>query len=48
MTVDVVLHVAFVLVFWALFFTVLGLTVLGTFAMYRTVMTWLTGEEWTP
>lgn len=41
-------HALFVLVFWAFFFALLGVVALGAFAMYRTFMGWLTGEEWLP
>lgn len=43
-----ILHTLFVLVFWALFFALVGLVVVGAFAMYCTFMSWITGEEWLP
>lgn len=32
----------------AIFCALLGLVVLGAFAMYRTFLGWITGEEWLP
>lgn len=43
-----ILRFLVVALLWAAFFGLVGLVVLGAFAMYHTLMGWLTGEEWTP
>jgi hypothetical protein len=36
------------LLFWTVFSVLAAVVALGAFAMYRTLMGWLTGQEWIP